>query len=129
MSGMSDIVLNAGANNRVKACRHGLMLYNIHDKNVGRSLDIYGEWVQAEARLMQALLRPGDTAVDVGANIGAHTVVMAQSVGKTGKVWVFKPQRARVELIAPIADYRNDVLSRKGRGGLSFERPFFIAIL
>ena len=32
-------------------------------------------------------------AVEVGANIGAHTVFLAQAVGPTGQVVAFEPQR------------------------------------
>src|ERR1700688_5220027 len=34
---------------------------------------------------------PGSSAIDVGANGGAHTLRMAQSVGKKGHVYAFEP--------------------------------------
>jgi FkbM family methyltransferase len=37
------------------------------------------------------LLREGDVALDIGANIGAHTLPLAQIVGKRGKVYSFEP--------------------------------------
>lgn len=46
-------------------------------------------------------LKPGDIAVDVGANIGFHTVLMAKLVGPTGKVFAIEPmaeQRKRLEV-------------------------------
>jgi FkbM family methyltransferase len=36
-------------------------------------------------------LKPGDTVVDAGANIGAHTVPYAKAVGETGRVLAFEP--------------------------------------
>jgi FkbM family methyltransferase len=36
-------------------------------------------------------LKPGDIAVDVGANIGLHMITMGQSVGKEGQVFAFEP--------------------------------------
>lgn len=36
-------------------------------------------------------LRPGQTGIDVGANLGYMTGVMAQSVGPAGRVWAFEP--------------------------------------
>lgn len=36
-------------------------------------------------------LGPGQTAIDVGANLGYMTGVMAQSVGASGAVWAFEP--------------------------------------
>jgi FkbM family methyltransferase len=79
--------------NRLKACRHGAMLYNLQDTFIGRSLDLYGEWSEGEIRLFQQLLRPGMFVVEAGANIGSHTVFLAQVVGVTGRVLAFEPQR------------------------------------
>ena len=41
-------------------------------------------------RLARSLLRPGDTAVDVGANYGFVTMVMAHSVAPGGRVFSFE---------------------------------------
>jgi FkbM family methyltransferase len=79
--------------NRQKACRYGQMLYNVHDMYIGRSLDLYGEYSEGEVELFRQILRPGDFAVEVGANYGAHTVFLAQQVGPTGVVAAFEPQR------------------------------------
>lgn len=41
----------------------------------------------------QNLLRPGDTAIDLGANLGGHTRSMAICVGAGGVVHAFEPNR------------------------------------
>ena len=79
--------------NRQKACRHGQMLYNVNDTYVGRSLDIYGEYSEGEVEVFRQIVRPGDVVVEVGANIGAHTVFLAKHVGPLGRVFAFEPQR------------------------------------
>jgi FkbM family methyltransferase len=79
--------------NKLKQCRHGTLLYNIHDLYIGRSLDLYGEFSEGEIELFGQFLKPGMVAVEVGANIGAHTVFLAQAVGPTGQVVAFEPQR------------------------------------
>ena len=38
-----------------------------------------------------SLLKPGDVAVDVGANCGIHTISMARAVGDEGMVYAFEP--------------------------------------
>jgi FkbM family methyltransferase len=79
--------------NRLKDCRHGKMLYNYHDIYVGRSLDIYGEYSEAEFHLLDLVISPGDIVVEVGANNGSLTIPMAKKVGNTGGVYAFEPQR------------------------------------
>ncbi|MCU0517365.1 MAG: FkbM family methyltransferase [Oscillatoria sp. Prado101] len=82
-----------GGFNRLKKCRYGVMIYNANDIYIGRSLDLYGEYSEGEVELFKQILRPGDVAVDAGANIGAHTVYFAQAVGERGAVLAFEPQR------------------------------------
>ena len=41
---------------------------------------------------MRSFLRPGDTAVDVGAYKGGYTYWMRQQVGPSGQVYAFEPQ-------------------------------------
>jgi FkbM family methyltransferase len=79
--------------NHLATTRFGPMLINRHDIYIGRSLELYGEFSAAEVYLLAPHLRAGDTVVDAGANIGAHTVPFAQSVGATGAVHAFEPQR------------------------------------
>jgi FkbM family methyltransferase len=80
--------------NRIKQCRHGVFLHTVSDVQIGRSLDLYGEWSEGEVQLFQSLVKLGNTVVEVGAGIGTHTVVMAKAVGLHGKVVAIEPQRS-----------------------------------
>ncbi|MCZ8276876.1 MAG: FkbM family methyltransferase [Acetobacteraceae bacterium] len=84
---------------RLKHCRHGVMLYNIRDQYVGGSLDRYGEFSELEAQLFSGLIKPGMMVVEVGANIGAHTVHLAKLVGENGGVVAFEPQRVIYQML------------------------------
>jgi FkbM family methyltransferase len=84
---------------RVKRCRNGLFMYNIHDKYVGGSLDRYGEFSEGEAGLFRQFIRPGMIVLDIGANIGAHTVTFAKLVRPNGCVIAFEPQRVVHQLL------------------------------
>ena len=79
--------------NAFKPCRHGTMVFNPKDSYVGRSLDLYGEFSNGEVLLFEQVLRPGEIVVEVGSNVGAHTVPLAKAVGPTGRVFAFEPQR------------------------------------
>ena len=69
------------------------MLFNTNDAFVGKSLMEYGEFSQGEVVLLQAVVNPGATVLDVGANIGALTIPLARMVGPQGTVFAYEPQR------------------------------------
>jgi FkbM family methyltransferase len=77
----------------MQRCKHGTFLFNIHDLVIGRSLDLYGQWCEEELSLLGQIVKPGDVVLDVGANIGTHTVFFAKAVGDQGLVVAFEPQR------------------------------------
>lgn len=79
--------------NTLSKCRHGWMLYHTADQYIGRGLKKYGEFSEGEVALFHQVLHPGDLVVEAGANFGAHTLAMAQMVGKQGCVFAFEPQR------------------------------------
>jgi FkbM family methyltransferase len=83
----------------VKRCKHGLFMYNRNDSFIGRSLDLYGEWCDFEIQLLGQFIAPGDTVVDVGANIGTHAVAFANLVGPKGMVHAFEPQRRLFQML------------------------------
>lgn len=82
-----------------KDCRHGKFMYLLNDAYIGRSLDVYGEYSEGEIDLFRQLLRPGDIAVDAGANIGALTVPMARLVQPGGAIIAFEPQRVIFDVL------------------------------
>jgi len=69
-----------------------------------RVRDMYfGAYEPDEVALLRRVLRPGDTFVDVGANIGYFTAVGASLVGPAGQVHAFEPVPeffARLETLA-----------------------------
>ncbi len=83
-----------------KPCRYGKMTYLPHDRYIGRSLQVYGEYSEMEMVLMQHLVRPSDTVLDVGANIGVFTAGLARAVSAMGAVHAFEPQPAIHELLS-----------------------------
>lgn len=73
--------------------RHGAFLANPKDAYVGRSLIFYGEYSEGEVEIFAELVKPGDTVLEVGSNIGAHTVPLAQMAGAEGAVYAVEAQR------------------------------------
>jgi FkbM family methyltransferase len=83
----------------VGQCRYGPMMYLRRDAYVGRSFHEYGEFSEGEVEIFRAVLRPGDVALDIGANLGAHTIPLARLVGPTGFVFAFEPQRVLFNIL------------------------------
>jgi FkbM family methyltransferase len=79
--------------NQLKACRHGQMLYNINDRYIGRSFELYGEFSEGEVALFRQAVQPGHVVLEIGANIGGHTLFLARQVAPYGRVIAFEPQR------------------------------------
>ena len=78
-------ILNDGAVN-IYETRHGRMAHFSSDQCIGKSLEIYGEWAQDEIALLRNFILPGSTVIDLGANIGVHTLAFARIVGPSGRV-------------------------------------------
>lgn len=85
--------MDADGFNELRPCAGGPMLYNRNDAYIGASLRRYGEFSRGERLLFHRLLQPGQWVVEVGSNIGAHTVDLSRAVGPRGRVDAFEPQR------------------------------------
>jgi FkbM family methyltransferase len=92
-------ILPADGFNELAICRHGLMLFNRHDQYVGASLRKYGEFSPGESALFRQIVAPGMTVLEIGANIGAHTVELSRLAGEAGSVHAFEPQRLMFQLL------------------------------
>ncbi len=86
-------------NYEMRHCRHGKMVYIAQDQWIGKCLRDYGEWSEAEVSLYGQFLRPGDVAIEAGANIGTHTLPLSRLVGPHGRVIAFEPQRHIFQLL------------------------------
>ncbi len=66
-----------------------------------------------EFGLLASFLKPGDWAIDIGANVGQYTKRMSDLVGPTGRVLAFEPVGATFALLAANAE-------RFAHGNVSF---------
>jgi FkbM family methyltransferase len=83
------------------------------DKGVELSLFETGIYERGTLQFIQKHLNPGDTFVDVGANIGLMSIFARQSVGKSGRVWAFEANNSTFELLDKnlALNHFSDVLS------------------
>lgn len=53
-------------------------------------------WEADEQAVMRRVLRAGDVAIDIGAHFGEHTVLLADQVGPSGRVYAFEANPERI---------------------------------
>jgi FkbM family methyltransferase len=64
---------------------------------IGWSIHFFGAYEPEVRAEIRRRLRPGDAAIDVGANAGWHTLLMASRVGAGGRVIAVEPNRSSRE--------------------------------
>jgi FkbM family methyltransferase len=75
------------------AVRHGVMLCNTNDFYMGKALITYGECCETETQFLNQLAKHGGMVVEVGANMGIHTIALARFLAdQDRKLLVFEPQ-------------------------------------
>lgn len=77
--------------------RFGARLEGAFPDSVHSYVYFFGVWEPAITALYRAALRAGDIVVDIGANVGLHTLLASRLVGPTGRVhaveaspWIFQ---------------------------------------
>jgi FkbM family methyltransferase len=74
------------------------LLIDLSDHAIGLNI-LRGQYEQDEIRFVRGLLKPGDTAIDVGGHIGFFTMQMAAQVGPSGRVYAFEPLDSNADLL------------------------------
>jgi FkbM family methyltransferase len=83
----------------VKEIGPGLRLFlDLSDVEIGLNV-ARGRYETDEIAFMRDTIRPGDFVVDVGANIGFHTMWMASFVGPLGHVYAYEPLESNAALL------------------------------
>ena len=88
-------------------------------KGLALSISHYGTYEELESKIMEEKIEMGNIVVDVGANIGLHTLNMARIVGNTGQVFAFEPDPSNFEILkknVKINNYKNIILEQKAVG-------------
>jgi len=91
----------------------------LNKKGLALSISHYGTYEELESKIMEEKIEMGNIVVDVGANIGLHTLNMAKIVGNTGQVFAFEPDPSNFEILkknVKINNYKNIILEQKAVG-------------
>ena len=100
------------------------------DKDDNLNLSVVGRHEKLITELVQEVIKPGDTVVDIGANIGYYTLIFARSVGPTGHVYAFEPDPDNFALLKKniqLNGYTNVTLERKAVSSTTGNLRLYIA--
>jgi len=103
--------------------RYGNITYFLDDPTIGQSLELYGEYCHEEIEWMKTLTNPKSFVLDIGANIGTHTIGISPYVKR---VMAFEPDPDNFDLlvknlaatmcgnVTPVPAAASDVLGNVG---------------
>jgi len=109
---INNLIITPLKSNSVEIRGHQMFL----DPRDRLNLSIYGDWEPLEVALVEKNVKKGDVVLDIGANIGYYTLIMARLVGDEGKVLAFEPDPDNFALLKKNVEangYRNVTVVQK----------------
>jgi FkbM family methyltransferase len=88
---LSAARLVVGKNDCAQVRRGGFRWQLDLREGIDFAIYLLGAFESSTAAILRKLVRPGDIVIDIGANIGAHTLGLAQSAGAEGRVYAIEP--------------------------------------
>lgn len=80
-----------GRADSARVTRRGIQWQLDLREGIDLAIYIFGYFEYETVRAYRRLLKPGGTVIDIGANIGAHTLHLARCISPAGKVIAFEP--------------------------------------
>ena len=77
-----------------------IKVHSTEDKYISNTIRKTNQWEPYETKLVIQNLEPGQTFIDVGANIGYFSLIAADAVGPSGRVLSFEPEEKNYALLA-----------------------------
>lgn len=78
-----------------------------------------GQWHEPEIDLIAYVVKPGDTAIDIGANFGVYSYYLSRAVAPHGHVYAFEPMPATCDsfrTIGKVLRFKNVELFERACG-------------
>jgi FkbM family methyltransferase len=96
----------------IEVTRSGIRWYLDLKEGIDFSIYILGGFEPSTLRLYNKLVKSGDVVLDIGANIGSHTLPLAKLVGDNGCVYAFEPTDFAVNKLRNNLNLNPDLVKR-----------------
>lgn len=99
------------------------------DSEDSLNLSLNGIYEALETKTISDIVSKGDIVLDIGANIGYYTLILARLVGNGGKVYAFEPDPSNFALLkknVAINQYKNVVLINKAVSDKEGDIPLYL---
>lgn len=84
---------------RITTVNNNKLYIDLADRIISSKLLQYGYWEKGLTDLVGRIIKPGMTAIDIGAHIGYYSVLFSQLVQPGGKVFSFEPEPYNFSLL------------------------------
>jgi len=101
-----------GLSQQVETTRGGVRWRLDLREGIDFSIYLLGGFEPATLQLYRRLVTPGDVVLDIGANIGSHTLPLAQLVEQDGRVLAFEPTCFAIDKLRANAALNPDLQPR-----------------
>jgi FkbM family methyltransferase len=81
-----------------------LMWVDANDESLSPHLVLQGYWEIWVTQALAQHAKPNSIALDIGANVGYFTMLMADAVGEHGKVYAFEPNKRLAKMVKKSAN-------------------------
>lgn len=106
------------------------MLLDLEDRGISRTLLLFGQRELEHKIMLERVLRPGMTVLDIGANIGYYALMELRLIGPTGSLIAVEPSPSNVALLKrnlALNGYNDIEVHHGAISDRSQTRPFFLS--
>lgn len=89
----------AGIRFRLKRVYTYKMLLDLEDRGISRTLLLFGERELEHKFMLDRVLKPGMTVLDIGANIGYYALMELSKIGLSGTLIAVEPSPSNIQLL------------------------------
>lgn len=75
------------------------MLLDLNDRGISRTLLLFGQREMEHKVMLEKVLKPGMTVLDIGANIGYYALMEMKIIGPTGTLLAVEPSPSNAKLL------------------------------